>query len=71
MVDSFSEVPFTPNVFIDILKLLIKINALRKYSNVMREHPHPRSEQMIKALASYRVANAVEIMLNLSVNLQS
>lgn len=53
--DSFSEVPFTPNVFIDISKTIEqKINALRKYSNVMREYPHPRSEQMIKALAAYR-----------------
>lgn len=51
----FDNLQFSPNVFIDITETIeSKISALGKYSNVMRDSPHPRSEKMIKALAAFR-----------------
>ena len=49
------ELPFSPNIYVDITDCIDKkINALKKYKNVMRDSPHPRSEKMMKALAAYR-----------------
>ena len=50
-----AQLSFTPNVFFDIAHSVdLKIEALNCYRDVMRDAPHPRSEQMIKGLASYR-----------------
>ena len=35
-----------------------KIEALSTYRGVMRQYPHPRSEEAIKGLAAYRGAQA-------------
>lgn len=47
---------FNPTTFIEIGTdgLTKKIEALQKYDNVIKEFPHPRSIQNIKALATYR-----------------
>ena len=46
---------FNPNIFIDISNSIIKkIDSLKCYRNVMRESPHPRSEEVLKALATFR-----------------
>lgn len=52
--------PFVPNVFIEIKEsgLLKKLDALAQYEGVMREYPHPRSEEAIKGLASFRGCQA-------------
>ncbi|SHO45703.1 PIG-L deacetylase family protein [Anaerocolumna xylanovorans] len=52
--------PFIPNVFIEIKEsgLLKKLDALSQYEGVMREYPHPRSEEAIKGLASFRGCQA-------------
>ncbi len=50
---------FSPNVYVDVSTTLdAKLEALACYRNVMRPHPHPRSEQSIRALASYRGAQS-------------
>jgi len=47
---------FAPNTFVGVTRKQIdkKIKALELYENVVRDHPHPRSERAIKALAEYR-----------------
>jgi len=46
---------FTPNVFINIeQEIEQKIQAMNEYKTEIREHPHPRSIQGIKILASFR-----------------
>ncbi len=47
---------FAPNTYIQIgvEGLAKKIQAISQYRNVMREYPHPRSEEAIRALAIYR-----------------
>jgi LmbE family N-acetylglucosaminyl deacetylase len=46
---------FLPNVFCDISGTIEKkIKALSCYKNVMRESPHPRSEQVLLGHAIYR-----------------
>lgn len=46
------ERAFLPNVFVDIEATLDrKLMALQCYKNVMREYPHPRSAEAIKAHA--------------------
>ena len=47
---------FLPNTFIEVGKKLIlkKIEALGKYKNVIRPFPHPRSANVLEALAAYR-----------------
>ena len=46
---------FTPDTFIDGHGFLErKLEALRAYRGVMRDPPHPRSEQVVRALAYYR-----------------
>ena len=50
-----AQLPFSPSVFFDVTNSLDqKISALRCYRNVMRNAPHPRSEDVIKGLAAYR-----------------
>ncbi len=50
---------FSPNCFIEVGNLIEKkINALRHYRNVMRDFPHPRSEEAIRGLAAYRGVQA-------------
>ena len=36
----------------------IKLKALAAYKGVMRDYPHPRSEEAISGLAAYRGAQA-------------
>jgi len=47
---------FNPNSYVEINNegLQMKIEALKSYKNVMRPYPHPRSEETIRALATYR-----------------
>ena len=46
---------FTPNVFVDISKYMDKkIEIMSVYKSEIGEHPFPRSERGIKALATYR-----------------
>ena len=51
---------FTPNYFTEIGGdgLKIKLKALAAYKGVMRDYPHPRSEEAISGLAAYRGAQA-------------
>lgn len=51
---------FNPNLFIEIGKecLSKKIEALSSYKGVMREYPHPRSNEFIEGLAAYRGGQA-------------
>ncbi|MCE2613625.1 PIG-L family deacetylase [Flavobacteriaceae bacterium D16] len=51
------EKVFQPNCFIDISKYLeAKIELMRVYESEMGEHPFPRSERNITALATFRGA---------------
>ena len=46
---------FEPNLFINIEKeIKFKIKALKRYKSEIRKYPHPRSQEGIKGLASYR-----------------
>lgn len=47
---------FSPNTFIEVGELSVdkKIEALAQYRGVMRDYPHPRSNEAIKGLAAYR-----------------
>jgi LmbE family N-acetylglucosaminyl deacetylase len=46
---------FNPNIFIDITSTMdIKINAMHCYSTEQPKHPHPRSDQVIRGLATMR-----------------
>lgn len=46
------EPPFRPNVFVDISKTLeTKVKALKCYEGEVREFPHPRSPEALRALA--------------------
>ena len=50
---------FVPNFFVDISETIeTKIAALQQYSAELREFPHPRSEEAIRALAVWRGASA-------------
>jgi N-acetylglucosamine malate deacetylase 1 len=51
---------FTPNTFVEVGELGInrKLEALAQYRGVMREYPHPRSNEAIKGLAAYRGGQA-------------
>lgn len=51
---------FSPNYFIEIGKagMEVKLEALSAYKGVMREYPHPRSDEAIQGLALYRGAQA-------------
>jgi N-acetylglucosamine malate deacetylase 1 len=44
--------PFVPNVYIDITETLdAKIRAMEPFASEMRPYPHPRSPEIIRALA--------------------
>jgi LmbE family N-acetylglucosaminyl deacetylase len=46
---------FTPRLFVDIAGTMKrKLAALRCYAEEIRPYPHPRSEEAVRALASYR-----------------
>ena len=47
---------FTPNYYVEIGKMGvdIKIKALAEYKGVMRNYPHPRSNEALEGLAAYR-----------------
>lgn len=47
---------FSPNTFIEIGKegLERKLKSLSMYEGVMREYPHPRSQEALTGLAAYR-----------------
>lgn len=50
---------FRANLYVEITtELDIKIEALKCYRDVMREYPHARSEEAIRALAVYRGAQS-------------
>ena len=50
---------FTPTVFVDIrAQLETKLAAMRAYTTELREPPHPRCEQAIRALAQLRGSTA-------------
>jgi LmbE family N-acetylglucosaminyl deacetylase len=51
---SYTE-SFKPNLFINITSTIdVKINAMRCYSTEQPKYPHPRSDQVIKSLATIR-----------------
>lgn len=51
---------FIPNMFVEIGNegIDIKLKALSAYTGVMRPYPHPRSEEAIRGLATYRGVQA-------------
>jgi len=51
---------FNPNTFIEVGEEAIyrKIEALSQYRGVMRDYPHPRSNEALKGLAAYRGGQA-------------
>ena len=53
------EKVFIPNYFIDITAYLDKkIEIMRTYESELKEHPFPRSERNIRALATFRGAQS-------------
>jgi len=48
--------PFSPNVFVEIGEEGVdaKLTALGMYKGVMRDFPHPRSDEAIRGLTAYR-----------------
>ncbi len=56
---STKEDSFVPNVFVDISEYMDKkIEIMNTYESEMGEHPFPRSERNIRALATFRGATA-------------
>lgn len=54
---ALQENAFIPNYYIDISKYINeKIDIMRVFSSELKEHPFPRSEKNIRALATYRGA---------------
>lgn len=51
---------FSPNTFIEVGEISVdkKIQALAQYRGVMRNYPHPRSNEALKGLAAYRGGQA-------------
>lgn len=51
---------FSPNTFIEVGEIGVnkKIEALLQYRGVMRDYPHPRSDEAIRGLAAYRGGQA-------------
>ena len=51
---------FSPNVFVEVGKsgVDLKVKSLSMYKGVMRDYPHPRSEETINALAVLRGSQA-------------
>jgi len=57
--DIITAAAFQPNVFIDISKYLTqKIKIMKFYKSELHEHPKPRSEKNIQALATLRGATS-------------
>ncbi|MCK5110893.1 MAG: PIG-L family deacetylase [Arcobacteraceae bacterium] len=56
---AINEDSFIPNVFVDITQFIDeKIEIMRTFKSEISEHPFPRSEKNIKALATFRGATA-------------
>ncbi len=56
---ALAECVFIPNYFVDISKYIDKkIELMSVYESEMEEHPFPRSNKNIKALATFRGATA-------------
>jgi LmbE family N-acetylglucosaminyl deacetylase len=56
---STKEDSFVPNVFVDISEYMDrKIEAMKIYESEMGDHPFPRSERNLRALATYRGATS-------------
>lgn len=56
---AFAEKAFVPNYFIDITEYFAKkMEIMRVFESEMSEHPFPRSERNIEALATFRGAIA-------------
>jgi LmbE family N-acetylglucosaminyl deacetylase len=57
---SLSGSTFCPDTFFEIGETFLeqKLEALRSYRGVMRDFPHPRSEEILKGLAAYRGGQA-------------
>lgn len=51
---------FSPNTYIEVGEVYVdkKIEALAQYREVMRDYPHPRSNEALKGLAAYRGGQA-------------
>lgn len=51
---------FMPNYYVEIGRegVEVKLKALAAYKGVMRQYPHPRSNEAIEGLAAYRGAQA-------------
>jgi hypothetical protein len=46
---------FKANLYVEVNEFIDKkIEALSAYRNVMRDFPHPRSNEVLKGLAAYR-----------------
>ena len=55
---STKEDSFVPNVFVDISDFMDrKIEIMKLFESEIKEHPFPRSEENIKALAIFRGAS--------------
>jgi len=53
------EKAFIPNCFVDVSRYMDrKIEIMKKYDSEIGEHPFPRSERNLRALATYRGAVA-------------
>lgn len=51
--------PFQPNVYIDVTDTFdFKIAGMACYRTEITQYPHPRSEEALRGLASYRGSNA-------------
>lgn len=51
--------PFAPNVYVDISETFeTKIEAMKAYESELRQYPHPRSLEIIEALAKKRGSEA-------------
>lgn len=54
-----AEKPFLPNTYLDITGTIEKkVEAIKCYSSELRDYPHPRSEEAIRALARKRGSEA-------------
>lgn len=55
-----SSLRFNANTYVELGEehLNRKIKALRAYRRVMRDYPHPRSEEVLRGLAAYRGGQA-------------
>ena len=52
---SIKKDSFTPNTFVDISRYINKkIKIMKVYKSEIKNHPFPRSEKNIRALATFR-----------------